>query len=25
VNYSPAEFKVKPGELVISLVPKATQ
>jgi hypothetical protein len=25
VNYSPAEFKVKPGELVIGLVPKATQ
>lgn len=25
VNYAPTEFKVRPGELVISLVPKATQ
>ena len=25
VNYSPSEFKVKPGELTITLVPKATQ
>lgn len=25
VNYVPSEFQVKPGELVISLVPRATQ
>jgi len=25
MNYSPSEFKVKPGELVISLVPKTTE
>mgnify|MGYP003383623815 CR=1 FL=1 len=25
VSYSPSEFKVKPGELTITLVPKATQ
>ncbi len=25
VNYAPAEFRVKPGELAISLVPKTTQ
>jgi hypothetical protein len=25
VSYTPSEFKVKPGELIITLVPKATQ